>query len=369
MTPMSVIGAALVVAPFFINKSNVVIISLSQAYFFQLITLFGVLFFGINAKKWQIKLMAVLTVFSVVMSENVFNVMTMYQFLMAITGVMFIALCITHLKKINDVYFLLSIVCIVESIWIILNYFGVDPHFYSLKFMGFAGERLATNGKDWVPGLNAISSSLGHNTHGAALIAGTLPFLKKKFWPLPIMALYVADSSMGIFSAIVAISSLFLYKNNKEKLLVFVAVAMLALGIYSITGEFGSKSIFSDNGRVAAWKYMLDWTGFQFTGGGFGIIPNEFSQMFNGPQKFMQMHNEWLELYAIGGLLVLIPCLFLVAEIFINRGKPEINACLIALAFNSLGNFTFHIAPLFIVFGACYAIHITTKEKPWPPRQ
>lgn len=349
------LGVALVAAPFFIKDGNGTTTVVSQEYFLILAAMLGSLLFGIKTNK-RIQVTGLCLFALAFTTENPFGMFQFYQLILSIAGVLFIAVVYGQKKDVSYPFIkkCLGVICLVESAWIIFHYFGIRPHGEWMLFLHPQLKIVSLSG-------SKIFGSLGNINHSAALIACTLPFIRPLYWVLPALALYLGNSTMPVLCAIVGIFSYYSYKKENYYLLLgcFAGVATLAISL--LLGLFGPNSYFSDTNRIKAWKLLLNDVGFQIWGKGFGYIPAEFSRNIIGSHRFYQAHNEWLELYTIAGLLGIGVGVYLILPSFKNRGNPEINACLIALLLNSLGNFTFHIAPLFMVFGACYALQLAKE--------
>jgi hypothetical protein len=350
------LGVALVVAPVFIKTGMATTTVMSQEYFLVIISMLGVFLFGIPRIHINIKLLS-LSLFALAFTTiNPFGLFPFYQLMMSIAGVAWVALIYAHAENINleMVKKCFAIACVVQSLWVIAQYYGLNPHaiWIDLTSIGYKAKSLSEV---------KVYGSIGNINHSAALIACTLPFLKKRYWILPSIALYLGDSSFPVICAFVGILALYSFKRENLTYLIYGAIALFLSALALIFNLIPYGTYFSDTGRIRAWKALLEQLGLQFYGKGLGYVPEVFTKTLVHGRRFYQMHNEWLELYAIGGLLAVGVGVFLILPVLKNRGNPEINACLIALAVNSLGNFTFHIAPLFMVFGTCYALQLAKE--------
>jgi hypothetical protein len=354
LTFSNYLGVALVAAPFFIKAAPYSDTSLSQALFLHLLSFAGVILFGIKKTSIQVKVMALATLIAVFVAYDPYQPFQYYQLGSVISGIIFVAVISSNIdyKHISLIYKLLSAACLLSSAWVFLNYFGFDPYTLILN------KKIPTGSFS----LSRPPGSLGNPIHSGAFIACTLVFVRPYLWIFPVLALYLLGSALPVIGAFTAVSVYYCYKKNKLRLLVFPISILVILAASLLLGYFGSDSFFFGTDRVQAWKHLISIMGFDFNGNGFGYVTTVFSESFKGSQPFIQMHNEWLEAYAILGLLGVLICSWLVLPIFKDKGHPAINACLISLFINSLGNFTFHIAPLFMVFGACYAIQLQGEK-------
>jgi hypothetical protein len=346
------LGAALVAAPFFIKDGIQTTTVASQELFLLLAATLGVFCFGIG-KHVNIAIMGIGLFCVAFITNNPFGAYQYYQLIMCIPGLMFVALVYSQQEKSNIKFIgkCLGLVCLIESVWVFAQYAGFNPHAEWLRFLDGTVQVINFSNRP-------ASGSLGNINHSAALIAVTIPFLRPIFWVVPLVALFVSDSALPVICALVAIVSFYSYKSKKYLMLIGLASIIFTSGMALIFGLIPKASYFTDSGRVMAWKQLFKDVGFQVYGKGLGYIPETFSKKLINGERFLQAHNEWIELYAIGGLLGVGVGVYLILPVFKNKGNAEINACLIALLVNSLGNFTFHIAPLFMIFGTCYALQL-----------
>jgi hypothetical protein len=359
------LGAALVVAPFFIQSSlpSGTNTSVSQAFFVQIMSFLGVIFFGVNLKNNRIKIATLMVIAITLMAKEIFSVMSFYQSTLAMSGVMFMGVVASNIKDhhVNLVYKCMSAIFLIEIAWIIANYFGIDP--YKLYLQLGAPQTKAfidAHARD-------ISGSVGNTSHTGALIAAILPFIHPLLWIPGFIALFALKSALSVFCAISGIIALYSYKKKNFKYLYALGLFIVVTGIVLFMVDIPSDSPFYPTDRVKAWKSLYNMVGLQFSGGGFGFVPSEFSKFFKNGQLFMQMHNEFAELYAVGGFMCVAIAASLLLICFKDFDLPQVNACLISLMINCLGNFTFHIAPLFIIFSVCYAIQLSRSQK-WHKR-
>ena len=345
---------ALVAAPFFIKAAPYSDTSLSQALFLHLISFIGIIVFGIKKTSIQVRVMSFATVIAVYVAYDPYQPFQYYQFGSAVAGIAFLAVITSNIeaKHIRLIHKLLSVICLLSTAWVFLNYFGFDPYTLIINKKIPTGSFAA-----WRP-----PGSLGNPIHSGALIASTIVFVRPYLWIFPVLALLLLGSTLPMICAFVAVSVYYCYKAKKPKLLYFPFAILVILAASLLLGHFGSASVFYGTDRVQAWKHLVSIMGFDLNGNGFGYVTTVFSESFKGSQPFIQMHNEWLEAYAILGILGVLVCSWVVLPIFKDKGHPALNACLISLFVNSLGNFTFHIAPLFMVFGACYAIQLQGEK-------
>jgi hypothetical protein len=345
------LGAALVAVPFFIKSAPQTTPILSQEYFFGLVAMLGALLFGIGKTSLRVKIFAVSLFLVSFVSDNPFGIFQYFHLAMSAAGALLIALVYSKRHEI-DLGFIgkcLGAVCVLESAWILLNAAKLDLYIEWLSLIG-----IAESTRSYIP----ISGSLGNINHSAALVSCTVPFLSPYLWIFPISALLVGKSAMPLICFAASVLALFSYKTKNYFHIISFASVLSGAAMALVLGLIPPGSYFSDSGRLIAWKDLLGDLGFQIIGNGLGYVPDVFSRKLIFGQRFYQAHNEWLELYSIAGVVGLAIGAYLILPIFKNKGNPAINACLISLFVNSLGNFTFHIAPLFMVFATCYALQL-----------
>lgn len=342
------LGAALVVVPFFIKSAPKTSANLSQEFFLGLISFAGVSMFGTGRIHRNITIMAALVCFIAFKAANPFGLFQYHQLVMSAAGVAFIAFIHRSRKeiRIDIIGKCLGVVCLLESAWIISQYFQFNPG--DFLFDSYAVENR----------FGGAFGSLGNPNHSAALVACTFPFLASQLWPIPLVALIVSGSTMPAICALVGMSALIAYQFKTYAHLYFAGALLFVAAMVVWFSEIPADSLLSSSHRVEAWKAIISDVGFQISGKGFGYIPEVFSRKMIQGMRFYQAHNEWIELYVIGGVLSVAIAIYLTLPIFKDRGNPAINACLISLLVNTLGNFTFHISPLFMVFGTCYALQL-----------
>jgi len=350
------LGVALVAAPFFIKMGARTTTNVSQEFFLIFSTLVMFFIFGIKKIHLNLKILGLMVAGLSFITHNPFGVSQYYQWMLSISGVVFMMIVCSyaHDIKIKTIEKSFAIICVLESAWIFFQYFGISLHntWFNL---------LVPNGHIQSLNNSAIFGSMGNINHGGALIAVTIPFLPIYLWPIPFIALYLGNGALPVICAVIAIIALYSYRREIYLPLKIAACGLFMSALAMVGGLFTEKSFFYGSGRVEAWKLALKDSGISIFGKGLGYVPEIFSKKEILGEHYFQLHNEWLELYVVAGLLGVVVGVYLILPIFKNRGNPAINACAIALLVNSLGNFTFHIAPLFMVFGTCYALQLAKE--------
>lgn len=337
---------ALCAAPFvLILQRTIGAASLSQLYFFLLTTALFVITSGIK-RDATLTIAGVFLVLLGVTAPLKMESFHLAQLACCFVGILFVGAAM-KLATEGVVSAALAFVCLAESAFILLEVTGLDLFEVQAELFGIH-----------VHSVSRATGSLGNPNHSGALVAATLPFISPILWPISFLAILATKSTMPAVSAIAAIGAFHAYKNKKFKILLSTLCSIFIAGLTVLF--FAPKdSIFSDTGRIETWKAALNYVGLQVWGKGLGFVPREFSQYFVSERGvFYQLHNEWLELYVIGGIVGLALGVYMIIPAFKDKNMPAVNACLVSLLVNSLGNFTFHIAPLFMTFGVCYALQL-----------
>lgn len=344
------LGAVVMTVPFFTMAAPRTAANVSQEWLFALLAVFGAIMLGLKRPRPQILAATLLFFACAFRARDPFGPHEYFQLGMTFSGLLFVALVYSHREEINlkRLGHFLGLACLIEAAWICLNVLQIDPFMEYFKLRGLLAS---------VPPVT-VTGSLGNINHSGAFVAATIPFLPVWLWPLPLASLYLQGGSLPVACAAVSVIAFRSYQKRSYAPALAGAVALLLAGLALIFKIIPQGSYFSDGTRTEAWGLFVKQTGFSWTGHGLGHISSMFSKTLIKNERFFQLHNEWLELYAIGGLLCAVVGVYLILPVFKNKGNPAINACLMSLLVNSLGNFTFHIAPLFMVFGTCYALQI-----------
>jgi hypothetical protein len=101
-----------------------------------------------------------------------------------------------------------------------------------------------------------------------------LPFLKPRFWVLPLATLLLVNSTMPVMTALIAMLCLYSYKSKNYLIIISGVVALFMAASALLLGLIPKASYFSDSHRIMAWKELWRLLGFQVTGQGFGYVPD-----------------------------------------------------------------------------------------------
>ena len=299
------LGVVLVTAPFFIKIAPVIAPSLSWLFFIKLVSIVSVCLWGVSVKRKEVYAAALCVAVACFVSSDPYGHIAFIQMDTALSCLLFFAFIMSHKINRNTVYKSLGAICLIQCAWLFLNYLGYDPVSWWLSlFIDFKREVLK-------PGSYVVNGSLGHINHSAALIAITMPFLKKRFWPIPVAALLAFGSTLPIVCGLLSIAFVLAQKYEKIK---YVWLSILAMAFASIKLD---SSIIGTNYRLKAWLSFWDWHNHSIIGNGFGYVARfgDYFKASGAPEKFHQLHNELLELYAVFGLLGVAAATYLLKPI------------------------------------------------------
>lgn len=303
--------------------------------------LFGIVFFG-SQFNLRLKVASLLLFFVLLQTPNIFNPHSLNQ--AYFYGLGLVALGISS-KVFTDTWLVrkaLAFTCLAQCTFLGFEYFGINLQSELL------GAFAIVSAQTFHANEYSLSGSLGHINHSAALIAVTSAFLSTPFLIIPLAFLLLAKSTLPLVCFAFVVYSRFV---STKKAWIWMAILACVAVFANDQGYFGL------NQRGVLWKKFFEWNPAPFSGSGFGVILSEFRKVIPNAHH---LHNEFLELYAVAGILGLLVSFYLIAPLF-KRSRSE-NICAQALIVNSLGNFTFSVAPLFLVFCACYALTIKEKE-------
>tara|TARA_R110000868_G_scaffold87034_5_gene243665 strand:+ start:3771 stop:4832 length:1062 start_codon:yes stop_codon:yes gene_type:complete len=342
-------GAALVAAPFFIKSAPIVTDIASWMFFLKTFALLSIAFFGAKITT-RTKVLGFLVFGAALTANNPFNEIVWHQF--DYVACAFLLFCSIQNQNYSEkcVNGALAFVCLFSCLWLWLQKFGIDLHFEWLSLWNEMRTEIVK------PLSYPVNGSLFHINHSLALIVATIPFLKKRFWAIPLATVLYFHTTLPLVMLFLG-SFFYLYQLKSDRRYLYAALGLTV--ILAISMLFMSEDIGS-NGRLAAWAAFFKWHGFNFFGEGYGIIQKEFSQVFTSVagEKFHKLHNDFFEAYAIGGFAWIAAFVYMVKPIFKRNIPVPAATCCFLLLINSLGNFTFQIAPLLITFMVCYNLII-----------
>jgi hypothetical protein len=199
----------------------------------------------------------------------------------------------------------------------------------------------------WVGGY-PIDGFFGNPSMSACLTAVTAPLIRRvrpnrKWLALPILAVVLSKTSMGIGTMAVVLAAL--YARGWK--------SWVALSIGTVfSAAFVGKDFLSTNGRMDEWKIAMSWwwkdaNHWIGTGAGstFFLLPD--LQRTHQPWSnsfFMFLHNDWLQTLFEQGYLGL-SALLLLFFCAINRAarNRSLLASLLGYGASGVGNFPLHL--------------------------
>jgi hypothetical protein len=249
------------------------------------------------------------------------------------------------IKSLSKTWYVMAFLCITQSAWIFLQYFGVNLH-HMMAPENF--QVLSNINQKWtILPQQVISGSLGHPNLSSAMIAITIPSLfRQGYWKyagLSVIALLLTKSSFGVGTLV--ITSAFWFFGTKGVLWGLFS----AIGVF-IYGHFYG-GFFSNNNRMDVWIdgvtlfFRQDFISVIF-GNGLGWFPAAFNKAFTYDSVYNHAHNEYLEVLFAFGIVGLILMVFVFTS-FLRMNAPKyLKACFLAISFNCLANFPFHVGSL-----------------------
>lgn len=349
------LGAGLVLALLFLRPEVQVDLRYFKDYFFILLVVLSLLFFGIkrNNRFWQIPVLIIYS-FVFIQRSNIFQIY--YQWTLFVFG-MILLYQLSTIKL--DSSILINYLCIgviICSAWCILESFGIDlvAMFYKLN-----GEKNITRARILNGVLTkipvAVNGPLGNQTITGALIGSlSVCFLRKRwiyFLPIAVYAMHLCQSAMSVISFCTTIFIFCCIKiNNFKYITVFTSVCLASFVLaYERYIDF-----FSDTGRLKAWAEILKWYGFNLFGKSNGWFYISSTIRNASGERFGHCHSEPMDLYIAFGITGLVLFGILLSKI---RLTDKYIFCVFSgLLINSLANLTFHISVLSYIAIICYSI-------------
>lgn len=345
------LGAVLVTAPFFIKIAPFMTPSASWMFYILTVSILSVCLWGIDKGSKVVNLAAITLFITCLNTHDIYNKFAFSQMITAMSCLLFFSFCMGQRINKRFAFYCLSSICLLETSWIGLNMLGIDPFSWILSlFIEFKRESLSV--------AQVAHGSLGHINQSGALVAITMPFLDKRFWIFPIVILGLTGSMLPIICSLLVVAFYFLNKIKKADYL-WPGIALLAIvSIFMDGSEIGT------NNRFEAWKSFLSWHDYSVLGNGFGYIVKfgDYYMKSGHPERFHQLHNELLEVMAVFGLPGLVTLALAIIPIFKIKEYCPLKIALSVALVNCLGNFTLHIAPIFIVISVCYALLIKGEK-------
>lgn len=308
------------------------------------------------------------------------NPFVFYQYVCFGLGMLLFAQGIANFKRDDNTVIInsMAIAALIQGCWIVGEYlFAFDASdFYNL--LGYnllttnsAGVAIAGNN----PGV--ITGSLTNPNYSGALLALCSISLFRKGWlfgiPLVVVSFILLGSVLPIISVGIGSVVYFLLKFKVKFRYVLLISVILSSLLGAVSYLSNQTGYLGASGRVEAWKstvvnsiyghkvnirvqkeeeivekeveigkrYML--------GHGLGYFSSVskyfIKEKINRGQIWRQVHNEYLEVFYAFGAVGILYIIALLRPIFLLRNvDPILFGTFGALAFNSIGHFTFHIS-------------------------
>lgn len=195
-----------------------------------------------------------------------------------------------------------------------------------------------------------ICAFLDHPDVLANYLALSFPFFLYLFrlkYVIPIIiigvVLFFAHSTLSILAVLVSTLAFFLLRyRNSIKWKIGLLIFSLLIGALCINPKF-NKIHDGFTGRIGAWKLMIERADNPIFGQGLGIV-KAYNVKF-GENYWTFAHNDYLEMYCAGGVLLLFLFTLLVIDAFRKFNYKEDNV----LGFSYMSSF---IVFLIIMFGS-----------------
>lgn len=365
-------GAAIICLPLYFRIYNGADVRFGQDTLFMALVYLSVILFGYQEnplKRFKLIIipMGVLSIYSFFRQYLPTSDAVLYQFFCLNAGFMLLSQFLGNSRQINKrvIYNAMAIACIIQSVWLILNSFGIDPYqiYFDICYPGrftklYMGEGTAV---PFTGHETDIIGSIGNRTISGVMIPITLTTLTRKKWvfllPIALYGVYLSDSSMIYLSTIVATVSYFLLKYRANLKFMFISVGLTLLVGYNLIIAYGSKFV-QDSGRFEVWQNTVGWSSGldMWIGRGLGFFGDNYNKYFQARKIFLQTHNEYLEFYIAFGIIGIILLLIIIKPLFTANKSIILVPCLLAILIDSLGSFPFHIAATSLIGIICYSL-------------
>lgn len=265
---------------------------------------------------------------------------------------------------------------IMQAVWLILQYYNIDPFFYSLK----------DPSKDAMMGFCGQSGQLG------TFFGITLPimaYIHPGLVLVSLIGLAVAKSSFGFVSAVVS-GLIYFFFTSKTFFVVFLAVCIIGSAVFFM--KFETVKIADFGTRLAVWnhakKVMAEGKIYPVKNGikyelktnpwwGYGLgnwkrifpyLPEQVSWRgfhFNyRDEKFTHAHNDYIETYFDLGRIGLISLFLLISRFLFgfcvaikDKELVLLFSCLVSYLLCATGNFISYIPISGMLLILCYGMY------------
>lgn len=326
-----------------------------------LVIIFGFLGFLLpnSVRKVSLSMLIALVyaLFFLVMNQwNVLSINVLFQVFYICSGLLFFFSFYEKHESESTHFILKGMIAgsIIQSILAIPGYWGFDIYREAIVFLTGGNPTVITP-----DGQGAVIGSLGNINLTASYLALTLIAffsLKKHKWIicLPIAALLLNGSLMGIFSAIAGTGYYLNLKFNFVKKWKIYIAAIVAMITYPLSG------IGHDSGRIEIWKNIINLNTPKgiLIGNGAGWFPDQ-KLMQVKDVMLAQEHNEYLAFFNIFGLLGIIVIAPIFYKFIMAEDKSKIFPSILFVAFcNSYGHFSLHQSTAAIIIIIAMAISL-----------
>lgn len=323
---------------FFTNSNDIFDIRQSRNVFFIAAFIISALYFKkkkICGSKILLPILPLIAIMKMPQAWEFHSIIQLLSFIAGIGCLIQFSNARLNLTTITNTF---AFTCLLQSVWMILNWFGFDPLqliAYQFKFGGVVG-------------------SLGNRGFSMGLISMTFPFMFSGSWRyfliFPFIALYIShlygtDTPLALF--LFTIISMAIFKIRPRFLSFFqwsTFISIAALMLYNI-----------DKIRLTAWQYAINLKN-SWYGRGFGWIPAEFKKYLlyysenSKPKHFGELHNEYLEAIISMGPFSLIIFYFVFLAVFkINTNLKMFWISAIVTLLYSISWHPFHVATTALV--------------------
>jgi hypothetical protein len=369
-------GIAFVVIPFSILIQSVVDVRTSQNFVFMFFSFLSIAIFGFQPKKifsTYYKPLIFFLVAAFLFQANSYFDYTLIQWVCTSLGIIVSIQMMNNFNKdsFREIVPFIVFAGAVQSTWIILNYFQIDPYQSVLELFGY--KKMKPHGGRWVyTDVIAIAGSLSHKMLSSSFIACIFPFLFTKtrlvLAPLFITAIYLSDSSMGAVTLAVGCLAYLICLLKRKGLAISLGIGVL-LSIFVYGAKHGGY--FEQHRRLVNWvKIAKIHDGFNILkGGGPGYLEGNLE-----PDKgmaetaFRPAHNIVLDIYAAYGIFGIIAAIILLIPLLRilnqspNKNEKILLSVLAGMLFNAMGSFPFHISATALLFMITSTMLINNKE-------
>lgn len=355
-------GTVIVALPLFIRFTHHALDRTVKDGFFVAAAFVSLFLFGLTRKpeKWQLPVVFGLTGLFVLSFFNQYTPFSAQVWLQWICmgawiSVLFQMIFTSEKSDWAPIFTGIRISGTVQSGWIVLNSFGLDP--------------LLLTGPSVFPEAIRLHGSLGNIHYSGALVAASLPFMVNRRWlPGLLLGLWATGLAWNRISVLLAASAglvtlaIMTFRDREDWKLDFGLTAFIPL---SLGWAWSESTWLSDGGRFSVWKNALSWrTEWHqvFFGNGLGFFSDQYRRNFSD-HPFTMFHNEFLEAYFAFGVAGLLLLLCSLNSFRFARPTPVLSAGIAAILANSLTFSPFHISSVSLIGAVCFGLLLSQKEE------